>query len=413
MASKLATAIVKRQRDLPILLQVALDRPNYKCSSINPVRTLWYVIEEKPWAEEVDNGVRRMALPTSAFREGKGISTVAHGIGVGVGNQGTCCDTIRRLPLHGARYRFNHASGLLWSNSHLYFVGGDFEELLQFGYKRPKMGVFRFRHLDLEAQGEKRWRRQDGDGYFLVDQISFTAARDDGWFYVATDEHFLLVHPPTGRYEGLPSLPKRFFSAFPGLLGVAQNKLFAYVGHDILCYDPESRTWEAVEGGRSIYAVWSTSGVALYKDRYIFVYSSCHPIKDEDVPGIYVFDIERREWLPSRVEGLDDEYVITVYNCGEHKRWQPFLFKIGTDEDNNPKLALVWQPPVRWASFGPWVRWSKFTIHPIITTNPSGSGQPLCFRAQLESNGEHQLSNKSTALLNCYASEIPERGAET
>lgn len=117
--------------------------------------------------------------------------------------------------------------------------------------------------------------------------------------------------------------------------------------------------------------------MVLYKDRYFFVDSSCNPInedEDEDVPGIYVFDIEVGEWLPSRVEGLDenDEYVITI--CDSHKQ-PPFLFKIGTDDGNNPKLALVWQPSVRGASFGPTVRWSKFTIHPIVNTYPSGSGQ--------------------------------------
>ncbi|KAM2104607.1 hypothetical protein ACFX1R_015191 [Malus domestica] len=85
--------------------------------------------------------------------------------------------------------------------------------------------------------------------------------------------------------------------------------------------------------------------------------------------------------------------MITIYDS--HKR-PPFLFKIGTDDGNNPNLALVWQPSVPGASFGPTVRWSKFTIHPIVNTNPSGSGQPLGFRAQLVTNGEHKLSKKSS-----------------
>lgn len=137
------------------------------------------------------------------------------------------------------------------------------------------------------------------------------------------------------------------------------------------------------------------------------------------VPGVYVFDMKKREWLDEPVEGLRTDGTVLprsymarpgVDDIGPY--YSPYLLQIG--QQNDRKLALLWErqypdPESR----GPrcLLIWSKFILNAVFpdpdpdTSDQSTSNQckSPCFYADSLSNGLCPLDVWTDQLLNCAA----------
>ena len=114
----------------------------------------------------------------------------------------------------------------------------------------------------------------------------------------------------------------------------------------------------------------------------------------DSASGVYVFDVTRGEWLPTPVEGLQND---------EKFDSRPYLLQMSKNEQDN-KLALV--------SYGqrcddshiptsPYceVHCSKFILHRCIGTD--NGTQLASFFARLLSKGVARLDDNTTTVLNC------------
>ncbi|KAL6189755.1 hypothetical protein ACLB2K_036157 [Fragaria x ananassa] len=275
------------------------------------------------------------------------------------------------------------SSSLVIINSTIYLIGGHGERY------PPESDDERvgYRRLDLGGGG---WRL-GGGGKLMNYQYGGAAVGPDGNIY--TVGYNIYRFSPHGTFhEELVSPPSRRFGEEPRLLGVTSKTLFIYTlagGVDganmMLGFDFESRRWDILSD--CYRGEWS-AGVVLYDDRYLF--SFCHQdptlgLGEVDVPGIYVFDIERCQWLPKPVEGLPtDGKVLPFIFRPDPVVYMPsyyasFLFQIGNQDPH--KLALLWdvhgahpesdghQVTIVWAKFV----LNRTTDHFCATSVSSGS----------------------------------------
>ncbi|KAK9947489.1 hypothetical protein M0R45_003112 [Rubus argutus] len=257
-------------------------------------------------------------------------------------------DRIRRLSVPDSELRYN---SLVVLKSRVYLIGGDIEIQIQKNEdgttdKEKKIG---YRHLDL---GVGQWGLEGGKS--IEDQFGAAAVGHDGLIYSVGCQQYRLS--PDGIVEKLtpppPPLSHEGGAYESRLLGLTSKKLFIYtIGAGVNCsnlllsYDLESGTWD--DKYDNFFGFWS-AGVVLYNDRYLFSFGTQNlipPRRKMVVPGIYVFDIERRQWLPEPVEGLrtDGTVLPRVYRTKPADDYMgpgysPYLFQIG----NKHKLALLW-----------------------------------------------------------------------
>ncbi|KAL6187167.1 hypothetical protein ACLB2K_043282 [Fragaria x ananassa] len=237
-------------------------------------------------------------------------------------------------------------SSLVVINSTIYLIGGHGERY------PPESDDERvgYRRLDLGGGG---WRL-GGGGKLMNYQFGGAAVGPDGNIY--TVGYNIYRFSPHGTFHEEFVSPPTIKE--PRLLGVTSKTLFIYTVHGgvdganrMLGFDFESRQWDILSDCHR--GEWS-AGVVLYDDRYLF--SFCHQdptlgLGEEDVPGIYVFDIERCQWLPKPVEGLptDGKVLPLIFRPNPvaymPSYYEAFLFQIGNQDPH--KLALLWDAHIR------------------------------------------------------------------
>ncbi|KAL6187384.1 hypothetical protein ACLB2K_038783 [Fragaria x ananassa] len=246
-----------------------------------------------------------------------------------------------------------------------------------------------YQSLDLGGGG---WR-PDGGGNLMSHQGGGAAVGPDGNIYTVGNNIYRFSPHGTFHEEFVspPSIKE------PHLLGVSSKTLFIYTVHGgvdganrMLAFDFESRRWDILSD--CYRGEWS-SGVVLYDDRYLF--SFCHQdptlgLGEADVPGIYVFDIERCQWLPKPVEGLPTDGKVLPFIFRPDpvvympSYYEAFLFPIGNQDPH--KLALLWD------AHGTIV-WAKFVLN--RTTDH--------FCATSVSSGSCPLDDDAFEVINCAA----------
>ncbi|KAM5548028.1 hypothetical protein ABKV19_002136 [Rosa sericea] len=398
-------------RDRPIYVRVTCcGEKNTNC---------WYVIEEKPLGAESSSS--SSSAESSSSSSSSDIDE-EDGNDKEDGNDilmecKSKSDRIRRLSVPDSELRYNSLAVL---NSRIYLIGGDIDiEMIK------DEEIIGYRHLDLE--GKRQWLL---DGGKLIDeQYGAAAVGHDGFIYSVGCQQYRLS-PEGGILEKLPTPPplsrlrEEYRTCESRLLSLTKRKLFIYIiamgpNHSnlMLSYDLETGEWD--EDYNNFSGLWS-AGVVLYNDRYLFSLGSqnplspavygCERVQQVVVPGIYVFDIKRRQWLPEPVEGLRTDGTVLPYDYQTRPEvrdigpcYSPYLFQIGKHNDH--KLALLWESQRPHPESGLprcLLIWSKFILN-ASTTVPTSSDQIPHFYADSLSNGFCPLDEWTDQLLNCAA----------
>nr|XP_011468767.1 PREDICTED: uncharacterized protein LOC105349332 [Fragaria vesca subsp. vesca] len=397
-------------RDRPIYVRVA-------CSGKYKPDNLWYVIEEKPWNDE--------ALFIASDEEGNNDGT-----------EGLLCwsdsDYIRRISVPDSDLQDTSLAVL---GSRIYLIGGDIDTAMK-NEDKENIG---YKHFELGQNPE--WVL--GGGKLLSAQFGAAAVGRDGFIYSVGYNQYRLS-PDTGILKQLPQFPvpaflirrERNYAPYQShLLALTKSKLFIYVTVSLnapnlmLSYDLGTGEWD--EGYDDISGKWS-AGVVLYDDRYLFAFGTQNPMSlpatmsmkpvQKVVPGIYVFDIQQRKWLPEPVKGLPTDGITLpeVYETHDYENeadmdmyvagpgYTPYLFQVGKENDH--KLALLWEskrpnPGSRLPQC--LLYWSKFVLSPI--TIGTATVDPHFYVSSL-SNGHAVLDEGTHLLLNCAAGMVKESG---
>ncbi|KAL6125422.1 hypothetical protein ACLB2K_073481 [Fragaria x ananassa] len=387
--------------------EICSDRPIYvrvACSGKYKPDNSWYVIEEKPWNDE--------ALFITSDEEGNNDDT-----------EGLLCysdsDYIRRISVPDSDVQDTSLAVL---GSRIYLIGGDIDTAMK-NEDKENIG---YKHFELGQNPE--WVL--GGGKLLNAQFGAAAVGRDGFIYSVGCNQYRLC-PDTGILKQLPVTASliRQINRKPyqsHLLALTKSKLFIYVTVSLnapnlmLSYDLGTGKWD--EGYDGISGKWS-AGVVLYDDRYLFAFGTQNPMSlpatmsmkpvQKVVPGIYVFDIQQRKWLPEPVKGLrtdgitlphvyethDYESEADMYEAGPG--YTPYLFQVGKENDH--KLALLWESRRPNPGSGLpqcLLYWSKFVLSPI--TIGTATVDPHFYVSSL-SNGQAVLDEGTHLLLNCAA----------
>ena len=147
----------------------------------------------------------------------------------------------------------------------------------------------------------------------------------------------------------------------------------------MLSFDLESGKWDDDLLDDDFWGEWSP-GVVLYEDRYLFSFGTRSPkrrpipeepednpmrvedveevrYREEEVPGIYVFDLKRRQWLSEPVQGLpnDGSVIPLVYRplltTPDTLRFSPQLFQIRNDDDHHLASVGAKRSTLFWCKF--------------------------------------------------------------
>jgi len=117
-------------------------------------------------------------------------------------------------------------------------------------------------------------------------------------------------------------------------------------------------------------------------------------LPEEEVPGIYVFDLKQREWLAEPVQSLPNNGTVIPVpyqpypESPNFKRFSPQLFQIRNDNEHH--LAVLWDSLVENNCR---LIWCKF----ILDVSPDTPG----FYAHSLSRGFCPLDEKTCSILNC------------
>ncbi|PRQ23206.1 putative kelch-type beta propeller [Rosa chinensis] len=388
-------------------------------------KIFWYVIEGLPQAGEAS-------------------SDSSEGIMIECRSE---CDRIRQLSLPGSDFDLHapisplslgfFSNNLVVLRSRLYLIGGDVDTR-NYGNGQHETAGMGFRHLDL-AIGEKKsdWALEGG---YQDHQFGGAAVGHDGCIYSVGYNQYVML-PYRNHWERLPAPPlcREDGTLYKTrLLGVTRKKLIIYSmggglhhANVMLSFDLESRKWDENFLDDNFWGEWS-AGVVLCNDRYLFTFGDRSPKpsmskeplheeekqepsylddyydidekEEEEVPGIYVFDLERGQWLPEPVQGLETNGTIlpTVYKPNPElcrpRRFTPYLFQIGNND--NRRLAVLWSGRGRHPTSDLpqcQIAWSKFVLNASTTT----TDQTIHFSAHLLSNGFCPLAEFTIQVLNC------------
>ncbi|PRQ23201.1 hypothetical protein RchiOBHm_Chr6g0258761 [Rosa chinensis] len=392
------------------------DKPIY-VRVLGQGKIFWYVIEGE--------------LPAGEASDSEGIMTECR----------SECDRIRQLSIPGSDFDLHKpisplslgffSNNLLVLQSRLFLIGGDVDTR-KYGNVQDETVGMGFRHLNLANKSD--WVLEGG---YQDHQFGGAAVGYDGSIYSVGYSQYVM-RPGRWHWERLPAPPLRWEDGAPyqtRLLGVTEEKLIIYTmgggvhhANVMLSFDLESGKWDEDFLDDNFWGEWST-GILLCNDRYLFTFGNRSPKpsmgkqpphedeeeekeddyydmdEDEDeVPGIYVFDLERRQWLPEPVEGLKTNGTIlpTVYKPNPElcrpRRFCPYLFQIGNND--NRRLAVLWDSHGRHPTSDlPQceISWSKFILNASTTT----TDQTIHFSAHLLSNGFCPLAEFTTQVLNC------------
>ncbi|KAL6183586.1 hypothetical protein ACLB2K_044997 [Fragaria x ananassa] len=298
-------------------------------------------------------------------------------------------------------------------NSTVYLIGGNVQKKNKGASRFNDDEYIAYRRFDDLDLGVGEW--QPDGGSTVKYQGGGAVVGPDGNIY--TVGYNIYRFSPRGNckfHEELISPPS---IKEPRLLGVTRKKVLIYTieggvdgANRMLSFDLESGKWDILDDYSN--GDWS-AGVVLYDDLYLFSFCSQNPTRQEEaeVPGIYVFDIERCVWLPEPVEGLptDGKVLPLIYTPDPNRgqdlfldtTFSAFLLQIGKQEEH--KLALLWDghgthPETR----GPQVKlvWSKFVLK---RSTSSAADQYPHFYADSVSSGLCPLDDYTFDLINCAA----------
>ncbi|KAL6223839.1 hypothetical protein ACLB2K_002697 [Fragaria x ananassa] len=356
-----STGAISSSKDRPIYARVmGIRRHSY-----------WYVIEEK-------------SSPTESSDEVIGCESER--------------DRVRRLSLPDEDLLTSNVAVL---NSRLYLISG---------YYDPRVG---YRHISVDS-GVKEMKWQEGFGELAYPKNGGAAVGPDGYIYSVGERQYRFR---LGEWEQLP-VPPQGWSPFLSqeflhsqrLLALTKKKLYVYTEsrtNIMLSFDLESGKWDEGSLDDNFEGYWSP-GVVLY-DRYLFSLGTRSPklnseiiaankkrdlegkqkILEEEVGGVYVFDLEKRQWLHEPVQGLPKDGTVIPWNFQPlpksytGRRFNPYLYQIREDEDHH--LALLWDSPGSHPpSGGCSLTWCKFIV-----------------KAHSLSRGFCQLDEDNYMLLNC------------
>ncbi|KAL6130189.1 hypothetical protein ACLB2K_068570 [Fragaria x ananassa] len=396
----------------------AADRPIYvrvACSGKNKPDNCWYVIEDIPGNDGSFDPSRPDDTKLLSWSD---------------------TDCIRRISVPDSDVRDTSLAVL---GSHIYLIGGDIDTAMK-NEDKENIG---YKHFELGQNPE--WVL--GGGKLISAQFGAAAVGRDGFIYSVGYNQYRLS-PDTGILKQFPQFPvpaclirreacqirrERNYSPYEShLLALTKSTLFIYVTVSLnapnlmLSYDLGTGKWD--EGYDNISGTWS-AGVVLYDDRYLFAFGTQNPMSlpatmsmkpvQVVVPGIYVFDIQQRKWLPEPVKGLptdgitlpevyethDYESEADMYDdgCGYEAGpgYTPYLFQVGKENDH--KLALLWdieRPNPESGLPQCLLYWSKFVLSPI--TIGTATVDPHFYVSSL-SNGFTVLDEGTYRLLNCAA----------
>ncbi|KAL6136957.1 hypothetical protein ACLB2K_062252 [Fragaria x ananassa] len=212
-------------------------------------------------------------------------------------------------------------NSLVVLNSRLYMIGGH-----KYNGRRGSLQYsIGYDHLDLLEQASKQQWRFEKDEWSLYSTGS-----------VACSEEGLVYTLAPRRCCSGGDFRSEFPSGFPIELGVAphlvsiSNKyIYAYskgaVSNTLVRFDLEKKEWECLY--RNFWVCFGTKK------------PTCSSLFSQQ-PGLYVFDIRRRQWLDEAVKGLDDALPVIPEGFEEdpvYDYFLPLLFQIGTE-----RFALVW-----------------------------------------------------------------------
>ncbi|PRQ23203.1 putative galactose oxidase/kelch, beta-propeller, galactose oxidase, beta-propeller [Rosa chinensis] len=393
------------------------DKPIY-VRVLGRGKIFWYVIEGEPPAGEASD---------------------SEGIMIECRSE---CDRIRQLSLPGSDFDLHDpksslslgffSNNLLVLQSRLFLIGGDVDTR-KYGNVQDETVGMGFRHLNLANKSD--WVVEGG---YQEHQFGGAAVAPDGSIYSVGYNQYVMS--PIGywercrlweRWERLPTPPLRRQDGTlyeTRLLGVTLKKLIIYTlggglhhANVMLSFDLESGQWDEDFLDDNFWGEWS-AGVVLYNDRYLFTFGDRSPkpsmskvqeerqepsyLDEEEVPGIYVFDLERGQWLPEPVEGLENNGTIlpTVYKPNPElccpRTFSPYLFQIGNHD--NRRLALLWDGHGRHPTSDlPQceITWSKFIL--TASTSTTTTDQTIHFSAHVLSNGFCPLAEFTSQVLNC------------
>nr|XP_011469828.1 PREDICTED: uncharacterized protein LOC105353047 [Fragaria vesca subsp. vesca] len=317
----------------------------------------------------------------------------------------------RRLGLPKLSYQ-RFPRSLLVINSKLYMIGGSKssdrpcrplrEGEIQFLQTEPAR---EYEYLDFQER-TLRWRRQYFGKYHPGCQ--HLASSKDGLIYGFGPQSYIMNPSRRPRNvvatEPLPRMIGEYAHA-PQPLAISNNKIYAYgragiLPHYLFSYDIEEKRWECL--CKHFWGEWAT-GVVLSGDSYLIAFGSRHPIKgDMERPGLWVFDINRRQWLDEPIEGLDEALpVIPDWVHDEvgyvYVYYLPCLFQVGKD-----RFALIWEESGN-ESY-------KLHCHKFTLQAPASADQP--FVARQLSNQVKILNGGNNKILGCTVALETEQGRE-
>ncbi|KAL6128270.1 hypothetical protein ACLB2K_071625 [Fragaria x ananassa] len=319
-----------------------------------------------------------------------------------IGSNEAAVDDIifRRLDLPQLDYQ-RCPRNIVVINSKLYLLGG-----VKINYRPVPEGEIQFFHpkparecefLDLQER-RLRWRCQSFGKYHNYTQ--HMASSKDGLIYGFGPQSYIM-NPSSlsGGVVATEPLPKIIdeYGHVPQPLAISNNKIYAYsrggitpnFQHYLFSYDMKEKKWDCLF--KHFWGDWAT-GVVISGDSYLIAYGSRHPIEDyREKPGVWVFDINRRQWLDEPVEGLDEALpVIPDWVYEEvgyvHVYYLPCLFQIGKH-----RFALIWEESGD-ESY-------KLHCHKFTLQAPASADQP--FVAQQLSNKVITLNGGNNEILGC------------
>ncbi|KAL6131411.1 hypothetical protein ACLB2K_069787 [Fragaria x ananassa] len=285
-------------------------------------------------------------------------------------------------------------ASLVVLNSKLYLIGGTKINLNKPTCPVPVGEPVReYEYLNLQER-RPRWRRQPFRRFLCNQHL---ASSKDGLIYgLGPQSH---VIDPALRFGVIHTdLPKIIdeYNHSPQPLAISKNKIYAYsrggypnFQHYLFSYDMEDKKWDCIF--KNFWGDWAT-GVVLSGDSYLIAYGSRHPIEwKRDKPGVWIFDICRRQWLDEPVKGLDEALpVIPDWAYGDWERgyiyYLPRMFEIGTQ-----RFALLWEESDD-ESY-------KLHCHKFILQAPTSADEP--FVAQPLSNKVITLNGGNNKILGC------------
>ncbi|KAL6131407.1 hypothetical protein ACLB2K_069783 [Fragaria x ananassa] len=290
-------------------------------------------------------------------------------------------------------------ASLVVLNSKLYLIGGTKINLNKTTCPVP-VGepVSEYEYLNLQER-RLRWRRQPFRRFLYTQHL---ASCKDGLIY-GLGPHSYVIDPALRFgviHTDLPKIPGEHGHS-PQPLAISKNKIYAYsrggvypnLQHYLFSYDMEEKTWECIF--KNFWGDWAT-GVALSGDTYLIAYGSRHPIEwKKDRPGVWVFDIRRRQWLDEPVEGLDEALpVIPDWVYEEvgyvYVYYLPCLFQIGEH-----RFALIWEESDEESDDEIY----KLHCHKFTLQAPTSTDQQ--FVAQQLSNKIITLNGGNNKILGC------------